>query len=249
MTEPELTLSDSAPLRPDLQALRITLDTQEVGRKQSRIVSIAGAVCVAIVLVLLAWGWGLKPILLASVVVVFFGWLYWQLYRQVRRRHVSEYLVLLGFSPLTILPALLYVLMRPAKTGAATQNQLDVSILDNKGLLWSVALLSWLPFPPFMMNLIAYFAMLPIPKRLDMNGVEMRRLPLLKGKRYLWSECRSCSASQTEMRGVLTRGQLNRELQLNFREGEVTIKTAPTRDSPAYTFTLRMLEHFDIPLE
>jgi hypothetical protein len=122
----------------------------------------------------------------------------------------------------------------------------DVSALGKLGLIWSVALLGWLPFPPFMMNVIAYFALLVLPRRIDMDGVSMRSLPFRPGRRYLWSECQSFLAVRTEVVGILIRGAFNRELRLKFSNGMVKIRTQIDRDTPEYIFTLRMLDRFHI---
>jgi hypothetical protein len=247
-----MTESDRQFLRSDLEFLRITPSAALAGRKRARFLTVFAAALAAACLIVL--GIELRPkIFFTSMLVIgMFGLLYWLLYREVIRRGLSENLVIFGFTPLTIMPFLLYALMRPAAphqdSDILEARGVDVSPLRNMGLIWSVALLGWLPFPPFMMNVIAYFALLALPRRVDTDGVSMRNLPFRPGRRYLWSECRSFQAVRTEVVGILIRGVFNRELRLKFSNGVVKIRTPIDRDAPEYAFTLRMLDRFHIPL-
>jgi hypothetical protein len=248
MTQPDRQL-----LRADLEFLRITPATALAGRKRARFLTVFAAALAAACFILLGIELGPKTFFTSIPVIGAFGLLYWLLYREVIRRGLSENLVIFGFTPLTILPFLLYTLLRRARQrqdpDLLEASGVDVSGLGNRGLIWSVALLGWIPFPPFMMNVIAYFALLALPRRVDTDGVLMRNLPFRPGKRYRWSECRSFQAVRIEVVGILIRGAFNRELRLKFSNGVVKIRTPIDRDAPEYTFALRMLNRFHISLD
>jgi hypothetical protein len=248
MTEP-----DRQPLRSDLEFLRVTPAAALAGRKRARFLTVFAGALAAACLIPLGIALGPKIFLTSILVIGALGLLYWLLYREVIRRGLSENLVIFGFTPLTIIPFLLYTLMRRARPqqdrDLLEARGVDASALGNMGLMWSVALLGWLPFPPFMMNVIAYFALLPLPRRVDTEGVWMRSLPFRRAKRYLWSECRSFQAVRIEVVGILIRGAFNRELRLKFSNGVVKIRTPIDRDAPEYTFALRMLDRFHITHE
>ena len=245
MSEPDRQL-----LRTDLEALRITPAAALAGRKRARSLTVFAAAVAAACLVPVGIALGPTIFFTSMLVIGAFGLLYGLLYREVIRRGLSENLVIFGFTPLTIIPFLLYTLMRRARTqqdpDLVETRGVDVSALGNMGLIWSVALLGWLPFPPFTMNVIAYLALLAIPRRVDTDGVWMRSSPFRPGKRYLWSECRSFQAVRTEVVGILIRGAFNRELRLKFPNGVVKIRTPIYRDTPEYTFALVMLDYFRI---
>jgi hypothetical protein len=248
MTEPDRQL-----LRSDLEFLRITPAAALAGRKRARFLTVLAAALAAACLIPVGIAFGPKVFFTSMLVIGAFGLLYWLLYREVIRRGLSENLVIFGFTPLTVIPFLLYTLMRRARTqqdpGLLETRGVDVSALGNMGLIWSVALLGWLPFPPFMMNVIAYLALLALPRRVDTDGVLMRSLPLRPDKRYLWSECRSFQAVRTEVVGIFIRGAFNRELRLRFSNGVVKIRTPMNCDAPEYTFALRMLDRFHLTRE
>jgi hypothetical protein len=248
MTEPDRQL-----LRSDLEFLRITPAATLAGRKRARFLTVFAVALAAACLIPLGIELGPKTFFASMPVIGAFGLLYWLLYREVIRRGLSENLVIFGFTPLTIMPFLLYTLTRRARPqqdpDLLEARGVDASALGNMGLIWSVALLGWLPFPPFMMNVIAYFALLALPRRVDTDGVSMRSLPFRPGKRYLWSECRSFQAVRTEVVGILIRGAFNRELRLKFSNGVVKIRTPIERDAPEYTFALRMLDRFHVTLD
>lgn len=245
VTEPDRQL-----LRSDLESLRTTPPAALTGRKRARFLTVFAAALAAAFLIALGIALGRKIFFTSMLVIGAFGLLYWLLYREVIHRGLSENLVIFGFTPLTIIPFLLYTLMRRARPqqdpDLLEARGVDASALGNLGLMWSVALLGWLPFPPFMMNVIAYFALLALPRRVDTDGVLMRSLPFRPGKRYLWSECRSFQAVRIEVVGILIRGAFNRELRLKFSSGVVKIRTPIDRDAPEYTFALRMLDRFHI---
>jgi hypothetical protein len=244
MTEPDRQL-----LRSDLEFLRITPAAALAGRKRARFLTVFAAALAAACFIPLGIALGPKIFFTSMLVIGAFGLLYWLLYREVIRRRLSENLVIFGFTPLTIIPFLLYTLMRhrtQQDPDILETRGVEVSALGNMGLIWSVALLGWLPFPPFMMNVITYFALLALPRRVDTDGVSMRSLPFRPGKRYLWSECRSFQAVQIKVVGILIRGAFNRELRLKFSNGALKIRTPIDRDAPEYNFALRMLDRFRI---
>lgn len=247
------TETDRQRLRSDLEFLRITPAAALAGRKRARFLTVFAVALATVCLIPLGIEFGPKIFFSSVLVIGAFGLLYWLLYHEVIRRGLSENLVIFGFTPLTIIPFLLYTLLR--RTGPQQDPDVlegrcvDVSALGKMGLIWSVALLGWLPFPPFMMNVIAYFALLALPRRIDTDGVSMRSLPFRPGRRYLWSECQSFRAVRTEVVGILIRGAFNRELRLKFSNGVVKIRTQIDRDTPEYAFTLQMLDRFHITLD
>ena len=248
MTQPDRQL-----LQSDLEFLRITPAAALAGRKRARFLTVFAAVMAAACLIPVGIALGPKIFFTAMLVIGAFGLLYWLLYREVLRRGLSENLVIFGFTPLTILPFLLYTLMQRTRVRQDADlleaQGVDASALSNRGLIWSVALLGWLPLPPLMMNVIAYFALLALPRRVVTEGVTMRSLPFRPGRRYLWSECRGFQAVRMAVVGILIRGAFNRELRLKFSNDVVKIRTPIDRDAPEYIFTLRMLDRYHIALE
>ncbi len=149
-------------LRPDLESLLLTPAALLAGQSQASAVSIMTCIIVACGVVLLAFLWGAKVFLTVTLVIGIFGVFYWLLYREVKRRGLSDNFVIFGFTPVTIIPCLLYVLALPdkqkqAEPGSTGFETVNNSALENMGVVWSVALLGWIPFPPFVMN-ITYMA-------------------------------------------------------------------------------------------
>jgi hypothetical protein len=232
-----VTPADVTLLRADLRLLLASPGEQQADRRVTRwlyAVAFAGA---AFWLVTLTWFIG--PI--AAVIVATLGLLYWLLYREVKRRRLSDNFVIFGFSPLLVVPLLLFVILRPTRAAAADQGGVTINSLDNMGIVWGLVVGGALL--PIVMNCILYLALLVRPRRLDATGVLMR-----SGKRFLWSDCRGVTPLQFRVVGVLIRGPFSRELRLRFASGAVPISTPPRQDSPAYVYTLQTIGRLNIPL-
>jgi hypothetical protein len=232
-----MTLADQSPLRADLHCLLATSGEQVADRRANRVIYVLALAAAAFWLVTMIWFIG--PIV--AVIVATLGLLYWLLYREVKRRKLSDNFVIFGFSPLLVVPLLLVVILRPTRGTAVDQEGVTINSLDNMGIIWGLAVAGVLL--PIVMNCILYLALLVRPRRLDSTGVLMR-----SGKRFLWSDCRGVTPLQFRVVGVLIRGPFSRELRLHFASGVVPISTPPRHDSPAYVYALQTIGRLNIPL-
>ena len=156
--------------------------------------------------------------------------LYFQLYRVVRKRGLSENLILFGFSPLLILPALCFAWMYSSAEPPAPDTPPDggvcISALDNHALLCTTAIFGL--FPPLIMNVMAWVAMRYVPWRVDDQGVLMRNQ-----RRHRWSDCAYYTPFSTYLR-------------LTFSSGVVRLQRPVRSDTAEFLFTLRMLDRHGI---
>ncbi len=167
-------------------------------------------------------------VIVAAIMVL--GLLYVTLFRCVRDRGLSENLVLFGFSPWLVLPILLYACTlaptRPAAAHTPADGGVDISAMDNRFLLWAVAIVG--VFPPLVMNVVAWCAMRFVPQRVDHRGVHMR-----SRKCYLWRECLHYTAFSDYLR-------------LTFSSGVVRVQRPVGQETSEFHFILRMLDRHDV---